>query len=205
MMPAASESDVRQWVIAAGFTGADIGTAMAVARAESGWNPRAVGGPNRNGTYDYGLFQINQIHNPTPAEKTDGAANARRAFQIYRSSGWKAWSAYNNGSYRQHLSVQQTDFIPGPSLPGLPGVPVPLPVPDGKGGKSLPELYGGGLFGGIGDLGGIIVRAYSASILVLTALLLFALGVYLVFRESGNKLLGKGAKVGLKVATKGLL
>lgn len=41
-----------------------LANAFRVIRGESGWNPRNVSGPNGNGTYDCGLFQINTIHYP---------------------------------------------------------------------------------------------------------------------------------------------
>lgn len=53
--------------------------ALAVAYAESGWQYSAKGGPNNNGTYDWGLFQINDVHKPTANEKTNPLANAKAA------------------------------------------------------------------------------------------------------------------------------
>ncbi len=99
----ATGAEVASWSRAVGWTGDDLVTAIAVAKAESSWNAAAVNRANRNGSIDYGLFQINSIHNPTEQEKTDGPANARRAYQIWRASGWRAWSAYNSGSYKQYL------------------------------------------------------------------------------------------------------
>lgn len=33
---------------------------MCLIRSESNFNSTAVGGPNQNGSFDYGLFQINE-------------------------------------------------------------------------------------------------------------------------------------------------
>ena len=69
--------------------------AVAVATCESGLDPKAVspGGSN------WGLFQINRIHEPTLkamgyswSQITDPLVNSKLAYKIYASSGWKAWS-----------------------------------------------------------------------------------------------------------------
>lgn len=40
------------------------GLVHAIAKVESGGNPRAVNTVNRNGTVDYGLMQVNSVHLP---------------------------------------------------------------------------------------------------------------------------------------------
>lgn len=77
--------------------------ALAVARAESGMNPLAVGKINSNGTQDFGMFQINSVHNPTEKQKFNAEENIKLARKIYERSGWGAWSAYNNGKYLKFL------------------------------------------------------------------------------------------------------
>lgn len=77
-------------------------------RAESGCNPRADNsGMNTNGTNDKGLFQINSIHVTSglisDRGRFDPEANVRAAHAIYKGSGWRAWVAYNNGSYLRYL------------------------------------------------------------------------------------------------------
>ena len=49
---------------------------------------------NRNGTIDYGVFQINDIHTARYGEafKTDWKANVDVAYQIFQDRGWTAWS-----------------------------------------------------------------------------------------------------------------
>lgn len=77
--------------------------AIRVARCESGLNPIAVGGPNGNGTLDFGVFQFNDggtlqeyLPGATRAEKVDNAllaeANIRAALQLYRARGWQPWA-----------------------------------------------------------------------------------------------------------------
>ncbi|HJY05268.1 MAG TPA: transglycosylase SLT domain-containing protein [Bryobacteraceae bacterium] len=96
-------------IVEANWSGSDVVTALAIAYAESGLNPQARGGPNSNGTYDWGLFQINDIHKPTQAEKTDAVTNAKRAKRIFDAAGGKftPWATFNSGAYKTHLAKAQ--------------------------------------------------------------------------------------------------
>ena len=77
---------------------------LAIARAESGCNPRSDNsGLNTNGTYDYGLFQINSVHGHSRDILANPAKNTEIAFKIWQSQGYRAWSAYNNGSYLKFI------------------------------------------------------------------------------------------------------
>jgi len=77
--------------------------AIRVARCESGLNPIAVGGPNSNGTLDFGVFQFNnggtlQAYLPgsTNAAKVDAALHAddniRAALRLHQDRGWQPWA-----------------------------------------------------------------------------------------------------------------
>lgn len=79
-------------------------TMLAIARAESGCNPLADNtGLNRDGTNDKGLFQINSIHGFSDAERLDPVRNTEIAYRIWKSQSYRAWSAFNNGSYLNFL------------------------------------------------------------------------------------------------------
>lgn len=86
----------------------DPATAAAIAVAESGARPDAVG----DGGCSIGLWQINWCANgPTlQAEGIskealfDPATNARAAHVILVRQGWKAWTVYRTGRYRLYLS-----------------------------------------------------------------------------------------------------
>lgn len=75
--------------------------------AESGGNPNAYNGANYNGSNDAGLWQINSIHVKSgligDKDRFNPELNVKAAYAIYKGSGWKAWSAYNNISYRKWL------------------------------------------------------------------------------------------------------
>ena len=87
----------------------DTRTAYAICMAESGGvASKDNAGLNRDGSTDYGLMQINSIH----ADMVDGnlerlrdpQVNIKVAYSISRAvTDWTAWSAYNNGKYKQFL------------------------------------------------------------------------------------------------------
>ncbi len=74
--------------------------------AESRCNPNAVG-VNTDGSTDKGLLQVNSVHVRSgligDEQRLDPAANVAAAYKIYRGSGWRAWSTFNNGSYARYL------------------------------------------------------------------------------------------------------
>jgi len=86
----------------------DVSIAVAVARAESGCRPDATNSSNYNGSVDRGFFQVNSIHADMVGGELDKlyipTTNIKVAYSIYTSSGWRAWSAYNNGSYLKYLN-----------------------------------------------------------------------------------------------------
>ena len=75
----------------AGFPGAELHTAVAVAYAESLGDPKAVN-KNRNGSKDSGLWQINSVHGYSDLKKPH--VNAQAAFEVWSHSGWTAWYAH---------------------------------------------------------------------------------------------------------------
>lgn len=82
--------------------GAEHKIAMAIAKAESGLNPRAIN-RNRDGSKDLGIFQINDRHGWSDEDRLDWKTNIRIAKELRDRRGWTEWVAYNNGSYRNYL------------------------------------------------------------------------------------------------------
>lgn len=97
----------------AGFKGEALATAIAVALAESGGNPRAA---NRTAPDDsHGLWQVNYFGNLAP-ERTrkfgnqqaqyDPDTNARAAYQISGGGkNWGPWTTYVSGKHQQYLDI----------------------------------------------------------------------------------------------------
>ena len=80
--------------------------AIRVATCESGLSPIAVGGPNSNGTLDFGVFQFNnggtlQAYLPgdNNRQKVDAALHAddniRAALRLHQDRGWDPWACRN--------------------------------------------------------------------------------------------------------------
>src|SRR5690242_17260338 len=98
-----------------GFPESEIATGVAIARAESSWNPNAFNGSNRNGSSDAGLWQINTIHRNAPyypRNLNDPLQSTQAAFAIWKNAGgrWTPWSVYNSGAYRQFLGAAPPIF-----------------------------------------------------------------------------------------------
>lgn len=93
----------------AGFADADLETAVAISGQETSGNIWVVGGPNKNGTYDFGAWQINEVHKRDHPEwfaaTTAGinwanhADNARMAFAVYTEAGnsFRPWVSFTTG------------------------------------------------------------------------------------------------------------
>lgn len=97
----------------AGWRDADLVIATAVALAESGCDPKAVGynGPTEgcpNGSRDRGAWQINDCYH---SEVSDACAfklkcNADAAYVIFQDAGnsFQPWTTYNSRSFRFYLT-----------------------------------------------------------------------------------------------------
>lgn len=80
----------------------------AIAAAESSCDPKAKGGPNSNGTYDHGLWQINDGAWPDLVkipEIYDPLYNVGIAGRVYRLQGLSAWSTYGGEKYKKNLEA----------------------------------------------------------------------------------------------------
>lgn len=64
--------------------------ALACFISESGLKSDAVG-YNTNGTADVGVAQINDVHGLSIEARKDWHTNIKKAYQIYKQSGWGAW------------------------------------------------------------------------------------------------------------------
>lgn len=100
---------VAQIAYAAGWRGGDLNIAVAIAKAESGWSATAKN-ENSDGSTDFGLFQINSVHQSILAggNWADPNDNARMAHQVWEQAGgsWSPWVTYWRGTYKQYMDEQ---------------------------------------------------------------------------------------------------
>mgnify|MGYP001576213828 CR=1 FL=1 len=69
-------------------------TAYKVILCESGWNPQAKH-YNPNGTWDIGLWQINDVHGMTWEQRMDPIMATQAAINLLRSPrSWNHWVCY---------------------------------------------------------------------------------------------------------------
>lgn len=105
-------------LVKAGWPQDALATATAIVMAESGGVVEAVNTANSNGTYDYGLMQINSIHT-TDGRSSSGTGpydprllvsdpiyNAAAGYAIFRSAGFRftPWAAFNSGAYLKYMA-----------------------------------------------------------------------------------------------------
>ena len=90
--------------------GEDGKIAVAVAKAESGLVSKRSHKMNSNGTYDWGIMQVNDCHCKRVGENChekllDSDFNIEFAYGIYERSGktFNAWSTYKSGKYKNYL------------------------------------------------------------------------------------------------------
>lgn len=137
-----SLSQIQQMITASAQQyGVDPSLALAIAQQESSFNPTAVSQPNRNGTVDYGLMQINSSNlssmGLTPSSALDPQANINAAMQLlagystqYGGDPTAIANAYNAGpagtapqSYISSVLSNMLNF-------GSSGAPVAGGLPD---------------------------------------------------------------------------
>jgi len=160
-----SAGEVARLAIGAGFSSRDgsargasledggaysaAAVAVAIAKAESGFNANAVNGASGA----TGLWQIY----PGGDRFLDPQVNARVAHRKYVTQGWDAWSAFTSGAHRGNLTLADDAVrAAGGRAPRDPGTAIPL-GPDfglitGPGGGIIGETLGGilgGVFGAI--------------------------------------------------------
>lgn len=174
-MASLSRDEIAQFASNAGFSGDDLKIAVAVALAESGGNPQAHN--TKPPDDSYGLWQINMYGSLGPdrrkrfgltsnAQLFDPSTNARAAYTIWKDQGWeRGWTTYSSGKYKQFLNgdVSAFDVIKNG-------------IADASGYTSIANAInsvGKNLFNGIASIVGIMV-----------ALVLLALGIIILARDS---------------------
>ena len=120
-MSVLSANQIAGYAVKAGVTGQNVVIATAVALAESSGNSDAQSPPNRDGSHDLGLWQINdKAHAELLGSHNwrDPADNAAMMFTISNGgTNWRPWSTFNNGKYRAFMA-QAASATPDTSVTG---------------------------------------------------------------------------------------
>lgn len=128
---------IAHYAAAAGFSGADLTTAVAICLAESRGESGATHN-NSDGSTDYGLWQINSVHGQILAQGNwaDPASNAKMAFAVYSDAGrsFRPWSTYNSGAYNLYMPMAVA------ATHGITTTGVPVTAGSGSAGSSLAKL-----------------------------------------------------------------
>lgn len=155
---------------AGGFQEKDIPMAIAIMKAESGGNPRALNTSNRNGSTDTGIFQINSVHSSWTKgmDLNDPVQNAKAAFKIFSDAGgkWTPWSTFNNGAAQKKL-VQPASYAPAPTAiqpygtntsSGIRAVAVQTAMRA----EGVPYVWGGNSLSKGVDCSGLVQQVYKS-------------------------------------------
>ena len=138
-----TEREAATLIRQAGFPAASVGKMLCTIKYESAFYERASN-HNSNGSFDYGLFQVNSIHMHdagcprTSAGLYDAAANTKCALRIYESQGINAWYGY-----QKHKAECDRYQAPASTIAAMPGS-APDPT-DSAGDTSEGGCYSGTL------------------------------------------------------------
>ena len=103
-----SRDEISALATLAGFTGADLEIAVAIAQAESGGYPDCIGDVSVTPPYgSIGLWQINVRWHPVFTRELlfSPIYNAMCAYAVYISEGrnFTAWATFKSGAYKKYV------------------------------------------------------------------------------------------------------
>ena len=170
-----------------------VPTVVAIALAESGGDSDAVNTANKNGTTDWGLFQINDVNwrkDDPRAVRLDPPENTKRAYDVYKRQGLKAWVAYNVGAHEKFMDRARTAAASSDGAEGGTGSTggsfwdgmregIVSGVTGGTGGGSFTDP----ISGAIADFQSTLVKIMNSALLWLIAFLFLILGIIIVMRR----------------------
>ena len=100
-----SKSDIASFAAAVGIPSDQLNVAASIALAESSGRA-GITNKNNNGSTDYGLWQINSIHNPPVPGILNPNTNAKYAYQVsHKGTQWNPWVTYKTGAYKEYMNL----------------------------------------------------------------------------------------------------
>lgn len=197
---AVSPATAASALAAAGFPAKDIPIMVAIAGAESGFRTDATN-HNKNGSTDYGLWQINGTANKDVfgrGDWRDPVVNARMAKIIFDRQGLKAWTVYKTGAYQKYMSIAQGTGSASPTA----GADAPSPSQSAPAGPTTTTFNPLAM----PDLTPWFLKPdfFARMAWWLLAILLILIGLFIVFRRETGDTIKVAADAGITVATRGL-
>ncbi len=193
------QADIAKLAANAGFKGGDIATAVAVAMAESGGNPRAHNTNASTGDNSYGLWQINMLGAMGPDRRKafgiksndelfDPATNARAAKKIHAQQGWKGWTTYTSGAYKKHLisDADLANAIGGLTKPVQEGVNNVDPE------TNDPLVLAARAISSVNSVGSNLFKAFANFQGILMAVTFIVIGIVILLRGQVSKVIPQG-------------
>lgn len=116
-----SDSDIKALMKGAGFPESEFNIGVGIVHAESSAKPNATN-TNVGGSVDYGLWQINSIHQGLLAGKdwSNPTQNTAMAFEVWKGAGWYAWTTYKDGAYLKFQAAAEAAPVGTGSNPVTP-------------------------------------------------------------------------------------
>ena len=201
-----------------GITANDVPVAVAIALAESSGNTEAINKSNRNGTKDWGLFQINDVNwnGESASQRVDVQTNIRKAAEVKIRQGWGAWSVVDSGRYRSFLE-RGTKAAQGAPSSGSSGTHSSGSASGSSGSDgTVGDAIAGGIAvlspatwvsqavsGGVNSITGTISRIANSWLMFLIAAVLIGIGIYILVQRRAVSAAGKIASVAMEVAPQG--
>ena len=137
-MKTLTPAQIHALAIKAGFNSTTAITATAIALAESGGRPDAIGDINvpTPGSKSVGLFQINwtpqmnKVAWRDPKANLDPLTNTQSAYTISNhGTNFSPWTTYKTGAYRRFLATVEAAIAAPKVKPSGPVSPAPITPP----------------------------------------------------------------------------
>jgi len=194
---------VAAWCYMAGWRGDDLRTAIAIAKAESGYRQDAKNvNTDKWSSTDWGIFQINDhYHTVTDSMKSSAPVNVRFAHVIWTSAGktFKPWATYNSGAYKAHLTEADTLATLVEQTPSLQQGK----FNENSGSASIDIPSVSNPLDALGAIPRVLARISSDIVMLLLILVLLILGILMVSGKLGKVAsvtpVGKTASIAKKV------
>ena len=188
---------------------AELKAMVAIALAESSGNPSAIGPKNKNGTTDYGLFQVNSIHwgNTAVADRLDPDKNTAKAAEVYRKQGKNAWVAHKNGKAAGKLVQVEKEWVGGEAIGVATGSALTIGGAmgglAGAGPTAIAKALdpGAAILNGLNSFNETLAKFFNSFALWVIAVVLIILGIVILLRKPVAAVAfgGKAAAVGAVV------